>query len=52
MPTILRYVVVEAGRRGYQVLWREPGDREWHRETPETGSPIGVPELGFELALE
>jgi Uma2 family endonuclease len=52
VPTILRYVVVEAERRGYQVFWREPGDREWRRDTPETSSPISVPEFGFELTLD
>jgi Uma2 family endonuclease len=51
VPTILRYVVVESERRGYQVFWREPGDREWHRGAPESGTPIGVPEFGIDLDL-
>jgi Uma2 family endonuclease len=52
VPTILRYVVVESERRGYQVFWREPGDRAWRRGSPETATPIGVPEFGIELALD
>jgi Uma2 family endonuclease len=52
VPTILRYVIVESERRGYQVFWREPGDRAWRRETPEAGLPIGVPEFGVELTLD
>jgi Uma2 family endonuclease len=52
VPTILRYVIVESERRGYQVLWREPGDREWHRDMPETAKAIGVPEFGIDLALD
>lgn len=51
VPTILRYVVVESERRGYQVFWREPGDREWHRGAPESGTPIGVREFGIDLDL-
>jgi Uma2 family endonuclease len=52
VPTILRYVIVESERRGYQVFWREPGDREWRRGAPEPGTPIKVPEFGIELALD
>ncbi len=52
VPTILRYVVVESARRDYQVFWREPGEREWRRGTPETAAPIAVPELRFELVLD
>jgi Uma2 family endonuclease len=52
VPTILRYVVVESERRGYQVFWRVPGDREWQRGAPEQDGPISVPEFGIELALD
>jgi Uma2 family endonuclease len=52
VPTILRYVVVEAELRGYKVFWREPGDREWRRGALETGRPIGLPEFSIELALD
>jgi Uma2 family endonuclease len=52
VPTILRYIVVESERRGYQTLWREPGDRAWRRDTLETGTPIRVPELGIEVSLD
>ena len=52
VPTILRYVIVESERRGYTVFWREPGDREWRRGTPETETPIEVSEFGIELALD
>jgi Uma2 family endonuclease len=52
VPTILRYVVVESERRGFQIFWREPGDREWHRGAPEIGGLIGVPEFGIELDLD
>ncbi len=52
VPTILRYVVVDSERRGYQVFWREPGDREWRRGTLEASGPIMVPEFGLELALD
>jgi Uma2 family endonuclease len=52
VPTILRYVIVESERRGYQVFWREPGGREWRRVTPEAGVPIGVPEFGVELTID
>jgi Uma2 family endonuclease len=52
VPSILRYVVVESECRGYQVFWREPGERAWRRGTLETATPIGLPEFGIELALE
>ncbi len=52
VPTILRYVVVESERRGYQVFWREPGDRVWRRDTPEASRPITVPEFGIEMDLD
>jgi len=52
VPSILRYVVVECERRGYQVFWREPGERAWRRGTLETVRPIGLPEFGIELALD
>jgi Uma2 family endonuclease len=52
VPTILRYVVVESDQRRYQVFWRQPGDRHWHRGTPEAATPIGIPELGNELSLD
>jgi Uma2 family endonuclease len=52
VPTILRYVVVESECRGYREFWREPGEREWHRSTSETGVPIGVPEFRIELGLD
>jgi len=52
VPTILRYVLVESERRGFQVFWREPGEREWRRGGPETGGQIRVPELGIEVALD
>ncbi len=52
VPTVLRYVVVESERRGYQVFWREPGEREWHRGMPDIVGPIGVPEFGIEFALD
>jgi Uma2 family endonuclease len=52
VPTILRYVVIESERRGYQVFWREPGDREWHRGAPDSAGPIIVPEFGIELDLD
>jgi Uma2 family endonuclease len=52
VPTILRYVVVESERRGYEVFWREPGEREWRRGTPETEKRIEVSEFGIELALD
>ena len=52
VPTILRYLVVESERRGYQLFWRECCDREWRRGTPEASKPISVPEFGIELALD
>jgi Uma2 family endonuclease len=52
VPSILRYVVVEAERRGHQVFWREPGERAWHRDVPETGGAISVPAFGIELTLD
>jgi len=52
VPTILRYVIVESERRGYQVFWREPGDRAWRRGRPEAGGAIAVPEFGIEVALD
>jgi Uma2 family endonuclease len=52
VPTILRYVIVESERRGYQVFWREPGDRAWRRGTPEAGGAIAVPEFSIEVALD
>ncbi len=52
VPTILRYVVIESESQGYQLFWREPGERAWRRDTPEIGRPIGVPEFGIELALD
>jgi Uma2 family endonuclease len=52
VPTILRYVVVESERRGYQAFWREPGERAWRRGSPESGGPIAVPELGLELPID
>jgi Uma2 family endonuclease len=52
VPTILRYVIVESERRGYQVFWREPGDRAWRRKTAEAGGAIAVPEFGIEVALD
>jgi Uma2 family endonuclease len=52
VPTILRYVVVDSECRGYQVFWREPGDREWHRDLPHAGTAIGVPEFGVSLTLD
>jgi Uma2 family endonuclease len=52
VPTILRYVIVESERRGYQVFWRKPGEREWRRGLTETGGPIDVQEFGIELALD
>jgi len=52
VPTILRYIVVESERRGYQVFSREPGDRAWLRATPETVRPIALPEFAIELALD
>jgi Uma2 family endonuclease len=52
VPTILRYAIVESERRSCQVYWREPGDREWRRGTPETNKSIGVPEFGIEVTLD
>jgi Uma2 family endonuclease len=52
VPTILRYVVVESERRGYQVFSREPGERAWHRGAPESSAPISIPEFGIALALD
>jgi Uma2 family endonuclease len=52
VPSILRYVVVESDRIGYQAFWREPGERAWRRDTAEAGIPIALPEFGIELSLD
>jgi Uma2 family endonuclease len=52
VPSMLRYVIIESERRGYEVFWRKPGEREWRRGAPETIVAISVPEFGFDLSLD
>ena len=52
VPSILRYVVIESERRGYDVFWRKPGERDWRRDAHETLASISVPEFGFDLTLD
>jgi Uma2 family endonuclease len=52
VPSILRYIVVDAERRGARVLWREPGEREWRREPPDAEGPIDLPEFGIMISFD
>jgi Uma2 family endonuclease len=52
VPSILRYAIVEAEKRGIHVLWREPGDREWRREGFDSKGPLQIPEFGISLTLD
>ncbi len=52
VPTILRYIVVESERRGYQVFWRIPGERTWQRIPFTADGLLDVPEFGLTLTLD
>ncbi len=52
VPTILRYVIVESESRGIRVFWREPGERAWRREPPDSAGPLRLPEFGITLHFE
>jgi Uma2 family endonuclease len=52
VPSILRYVVLESERRSFRAFWREPGERAWRRDGPDTVGPVRVPEFEVEVSLE
>ena len=52
VPSILRYVIVESESRSFRVFRREPGERAWQRDPPNTIGPIQLPEFGIDLALD
>jgi Uma2 family endonuclease len=52
VPSILRYVIVEAESRGVRVFWREPGERQWRRDPFDSKGPLQIPELGVALTFD
>jgi len=52
VPSSFRHIVVELESRSFHAFWREPGEPEWRRETPDAAGPIRPPEFGITLALD
>jgi len=52
VPSVLRYVIVESESRGIRVLWRQPRERQWHREAFDSERPLQIPEFGISLTFD
>ena len=51
VPSILRYVIVEATSMGLTVLSRMPGQEQWTATALFEGDALPIPEAGIEVPV-